>query len=469
LTRGQRVALPVAACAALAFLVWLVYGAGNIGYDTYYALIWGDQLSEGALPSYEAFRSPTPHPLANFVGLLLVPFGDGAEEAMTIITLLSFAGLAYAAFELGKALVAWPVGVVFAATLLTRPLLVEQALSTSIDVPFLALVLGAAAIEVRRPGSWLPVLVLLGVAGLLRPEAWGLSAAYVVYAWRLLEPRERARMIGTAAVAPVAWMLTDLIITGSPKWSFDQARATAQRNGTPGGVKETIVFTAKSIKGVVHPAFAAGAAFGVLLAIRFFGRRALIPLTVLALGAASFLVIGFSGLPLLTRYFFLAGTMLCLFFAVAVAGWSGVDRSDPVRRWWIASAALLGVVILVTLQYEYESIDGRLREASRRGEVQRDLERMIDEPVFGSAIRTCKPLYSRVFRARPQILFQRRDESDIEIIANQRLAPRDGLLLRYLYERTAPPANSYRNVAATDWWSLLSACAPSASSPGRSG
>jgi hypothetical protein len=467
-TGARRYVLPAAACVALAALVWAVYGEGNIGYDTYYALIWGDQLSEGTLPTYEAFRSPTPHPLSNFVGLLLVPLGDGAEEAMTVITLLAFAGLAYAAFELGRALVAWPVGVVFAAVLLTRPLLVEQALSTSIDVPFLALVVGAAAVEVRRPGRWLPVLVLLGVAGLLRPEAWGLSAAYVVYAWRLLRPGERGRMIATAAAAPVAWMVSDLIITGSPKWSFDQARATAERNGTPGGVEETIVFTGKALKGVVHPAFAAGAAFGVLLAIRYFGRRALVPLAALALGAASFLVIGFSGLPLLTRYFFLAGTMLCLFFAVAIAGWSGVERSDPVRRWWIAGAAVLALVIVATLRYEYKSIDGRLREANRRGEVQHDLERMIDQGAFRSAIATCKPLYSRVFRARPKILFERRDEPGIEVVANQRLVPQDGLLLRYVYERTPAPTG-YRTVTATRLWSLLATCRARARYPGRSG
>src|SRR5215218_10826616 len=184
----RRYAVPAAACAVIAFVAWAVYGAGNIGYDTYYALIWGDQLSEGTLPTYTAFRSPTPHPLANIVGFLLTPLGDGAEEATTVITLLAFAGLAVAAFALGRALVSWPVGVVFAAVLLTRPLLVEQALSTSVDVPFLALVVGAAAVEVRRPGRWLPVLVLLGVAGLLRPEAWGLSVAYVLYAWRLVSP-----------------------------------------------------------------------------------------------------------------------------------------------------------------------------------------------------------------------------------------------------------------------------------------
>src|SRR3712207_7787316 len=42
-------------------------------------------------------------------------------------------------------------GAVFALILLTRPLLVKQALSANVDIPFLALVLGAAAMEARTP------------------------------------------------------------------------------------------------------------------------------------------------------------------------------------------------------------------------------------------------------------------------------------------------------------------------------
>jgi len=458
MTRISRITLPAAACAALALLAWAAYGAGNVGYDTYYALLWGDQLSEGTLPTYEAPRSPTPHPLSNLVGLALVPFGDGADDAMTAITLLSFGALAVAAFALGRALVSWPVGVVFAAVLLTRPLLVEQALSTSIDIPFLALVVAAAAVEVRRRGSWPAVLALLGVAGLLRPEAWGVSVAYLIYAWRIVPPRDRARMAGLAAAAPVIWVVSDLVITGDPRWSFDQARATAERTGAPGGITETIAWAGRALKGVLHPVFAVGGALGVLLAVRFYGRRALVPLALLALGAASFLLIGFAGLPLLTRYFFLGGTMLALFFAVALAGWTGLPAGDRDRRLWMVGAAVLAVVVVATLRHEYESVDGRLREANRRGDAQTDLERLVDQPVAQAAIRSCPPLSSRVFRARPQLLFLRRDEPAVEIVARRSLAPTRGLLLRYVDEREPAAATGFHNLAASRSWSLLSTC-----------
>ena len=41
-----------------------------------------------------------------------------------------------------------------------------------VDIPFLVLVLGALLAETRVPRSGGPVLALLALAGLLRPEAW---------------------------------------------------------------------------------------------------------------------------------------------------------------------------------------------------------------------------------------------------------------------------------------------------------
>ncbi len=50
-----------------------------------------------------------------------------------------------------------------------------------IDLPYLLLVLGALLVESRRPRAGWPVLALLALAGLLRPEAWVFSGLYWVY------------------------------------------------------------------------------------------------------------------------------------------------------------------------------------------------------------------------------------------------------------------------------------------------
>ena len=47
-------------------------------------------------------------------------------------------------------------------------------------------VLGAVLVEVRRPRAGAPVLALLALAGLLRPEAWVFSGLYWLYIVGLL-------------------------------------------------------------------------------------------------------------------------------------------------------------------------------------------------------------------------------------------------------------------------------------------
>ena len=54
------------------------------------------------------------------------------------------------------------------------------------------------------------MLVLLAIAGLLRPEAWLFAAAYWLWIAPPLDWATRLRMAALAAVAPVLWLASDL-------------------------------------------------------------------------------------------------------------------------------------------------------------------------------------------------------------------------------------------------------------------
>ena len=58
-----------------------------------------------------------------------------------------------------------------------------------LDIPYVAFVLGALLVESRRPRAGAPVLALLALAGLLRPEAWVFSGLYWLYLLGLLPKR----------------------------------------------------------------------------------------------------------------------------------------------------------------------------------------------------------------------------------------------------------------------------------------
>jgi hypothetical protein len=144
----------------------------------------------------------------------------------------------------------------------------------SIDVPFLALVLVAAAIELRRPRAGPQVLLVLGVAGLLRPEAWLLSGAYLLWVLPAAAGRRRAELVAVAAAPPLLWVLSDLWITGDALWSLHQARATARRLGEYESPLGTLAWTARSWKGLLHAVPAVAALAGLAFAVRELRRRA---------------------------------------------------------------------------------------------------------------------------------------------------------------------------------------------------
>ena len=78
----------IAAVLAGVVVLALFFGLRTYpNYDSYYQLLWGQDLGHGRLPDYNVFRSPTPHPLSELVGLALAPFGLAADRLLVLITL----------------------------------------------------------------------------------------------------------------------------------------------------------------------------------------------------------------------------------------------------------------------------------------------------------------------------------------------------------------------------------------------
>src|SRR5215813_13400929 len=120
-------------------------------YDSYYSLIWGREVLHGTLPSFDAYRAPTEHPLAIAFGALLSLVGDDADRIMVGATFASFVILAAGMYRLGRASFTWVVGLIAAALLCTRfdfPFLAARAY---IDIPYLGFVVWAAALESEKP------------------------------------------------------------------------------------------------------------------------------------------------------------------------------------------------------------------------------------------------------------------------------------------------------------------------------
>src|SRR5919202_2928377 len=78
-----RRALPSTLAAVVVGLAILAFfGHAFLNYDTFYALVWGDDLVHGRTPQYDLPVAPTPHPLATAVGALAALVGDTGEAGV---------------------------------------------------------------------------------------------------------------------------------------------------------------------------------------------------------------------------------------------------------------------------------------------------------------------------------------------------------------------------------------------------
>ena len=453
--RPGLVAVPV-----LALVLWLVYGSGYVDYDALYALVWGQVLAGGHLPvDLTALHSPTSHPLDTLLAVVVTPLSRAARlDIFQAVSVLSFAGLGWAAYRLGERLFAPATGAVLALILLTRPVLVHQALTANIDVPFLALVLAAAAMEARRPRRGFAVLATLAVAGLLRPEAWLLGLAYVVWLWPAQTPGQRARAVGIALVAPVLWLLVDLWLAGDALHSLHGTSHAATRIGRPQGLDRAVRLTPSYLVNLLQITIAVGGAAVAVLALWKRRRQALLPVALGVLGGLGFLVLGVVELPLLARYLAIPGSMLALFFSAGLTAWWIPDVRATYRRAAAVLTVAFAILFVVAAITNVGRVRARVDEASARHDLDADLPGLVESAAGGRALRACAPLQVDYFQTRPLLayLLDRRRVESIGVVNPPRAHSGVLLLPRQGARGTPPPV--FRPVADSKRWIVVATC-----------
>jgi hypothetical protein len=394
------------AVLAGAALLWLIAGVGFANYDTLYGLVWGAQLSRGELPQYWLPIAPTPHPLVELLGLGLSPLGPTATADVAVaLGFLALAGCAWVAYRLASEWFGRGAGAVAAIVLLTRVPILSYGVRAYVDIPYLLLVLGALLVETRRRRAGAPVLVLLGVAGLLRPEAWAFSGLYWLYL-ALPAFRSRATPVSSntpalagaqgatsssipektapsrrdlaglallAAAAPAIWLLSDLLVTGNAMWSLTNTKHTAATLGRVTGIGNVPQYIPRRIGEILRPAVLAGAALGGVLSLLWLRERARLGAVAGAVAVLVFAFMAAFGLPIDTRYAFVAAAILCVFCGIGAFGWTALDPGDRRRRPWMIAGALLMIALVATLPGQVGAIHRELAKLGRQQHIQDDL------------------------------------------------------------------------------------------------
>jgi hypothetical protein len=481
----RRWLTPIAWVAATSAALLLVFPVGFPNYDTIYALLWGRELAHGMSPDYGAALPPTPHPLADLLGLVTTPLGNGAIDVTMVLAYLSLGLIGYLVYRLGSLWFERPIGALAALIVLTRAPFLSNGLRGYVDLPYIALALGALLIETRKPRAGWPVLALLALAGLLRPEAWLFSGAYWLYLAFDLPPTGRRRPIfgrnrplgelawlaALALAAPLGWAAFDWITAGSPTYSFTGTRETVDTLARKTGPADLILYGPRALGEVMQWPGMVGALGGVILALAFLRRRATLGLAAAVLALGAFGLLACAGLAIIARYTMLGAAMLAIFVAVALLGWRLLEPGHPWRRRWQAFAGVVLAMFVVWLPNQWDLDSTVHRDLSNQGTIERDLTHLVDAGAFAKPL--CGPIAVPNHRAIPRLAFGLEVKPTEIVSASEEGIPRRGYFLdpaspfvihNFILDPNDPtrfphhvPAGFHR-VAANDSWILYRRC-----------
>jgi len=476
---------PAAWVAGVTAALLLVFPYGFPNYDTIYALVWGRELAHLESPDYGAALPPTPHPLTDLIGLVSTPLGDGAITVTMIVAYLSLALIGFFVYRLGAIWFDRWIGAVAAAIVLTRAPFLSNGLRAYIDLPYIALCLGALLIEAKKPKAGWPVLALLTLAGLLRPEAWLFAIAYWLYlSLPLLMGRKYPYMEGNrpvgrrelawlgvlALAGPLLWVVFDAITTGEPLYSWTGTKETVETLERQTGPVDLVLYGPRRLGEVLQWPGMVGALGGVGLGLAFLRRRSALGAAAATLALGAFALLACGGLAILPRYTMLAAAILAIFAGVGLLGWRLLQPGHPWRRPWQVFAAAVALMFVLWIPNQWD-LDSRVdTDLTNQGRIEGDLTDLVDAGAF-------EPLCGRIavpnHRAVPRLAFGL-DVKPTQIVSSSEeatpergyfVAPASPFVIHNFIldpndptDPSFPPPKGFEKVASNDSWVVYRRC-----------
>jgi hypothetical protein len=350
----------------------------------------------------------------------------------------------------------------------SRPALLRDTLLGYQDIWFECLIVGAVLLEAQRRRCGVPVLALLAVAGLVRPEAWVLSGLYWLWRFPAATWRQRLLFAGIVASAPLLWALMDYVVTGDALHSLHGTADLAVANERRRGFDQVPYWTAQYYGFTVRLPVLIGIPVGLFLAWRLRLRAALLPLAVVAAMTAIFALSPAFGLPLIGRYLRTPSVLLVLFYALAVFGFLLVERGRRERQIWTVVGVVMALASIAYLPKHVKMVSSLETRADREGGLYADLRRVGESKAVQAAFRRCPQLSTADHRPMPYLRWwidgDPHSLNTIEPGYGPRrkllLVPRDTYFPRRFYQEELPRVakpNGWSTVYSNRSWRLYAA------------
>ena len=223
---GQLILVAVAAILATVLVRALAGEA--LGSDAYSHLVWARDAVGHGVTSHAPFDYTVPKPFEQGVAAL----GTELHAPTFVFEWASLAGAfacALAAASLARRLGPYPAAPLAALFALCLPVLWRGGPLGDSNVPYAALVVGAAAAGMGTPAC----AGMLALAGTLRPEAWGLAVINAILGWRKATVLGRVASIASTILPPALWLTLDHAFTGDWWWSSNIVDAYNERFHPP--------------------------------------------------------------------------------------------------------------------------------------------------------------------------------------------------------------------------------------------
>ncbi|MDX6691886.1 MAG: hypothetical protein QOG15_3343 [Solirubrobacteraceae bacterium] len=305
--------------------------AHGLGYDAWSWMVWARELAHGSLATA---GGPSLKPLPVLLVSPLTPLGDVGPFAWLALQRVSALLAVLLAWRVGARLGGTVAGAIAALVLAISPDLGVTALYGSSEPLLLVLVLGA--VDCQLSGRDRHAFVLLGVAGLIRPEAWVIVAVLAVVWWlpvRRLDPV----VLESVVVPPAIWFAMTWLGSGSP---------LTQLRGAPGGYYDGGLAALGGAAGAIAAAALALGAIAVIDAAR---RRQREILLIAAVAIACVVIVATMtqlGYPGTRRYF---AAPVGLFAVLAGVGAAALLALVSPRVARVAAPALAVLIVASAL------------------------------------------------------------------------------------------------------------------------
>ncbi len=388
-----------------------------------------------------------------------------------VVAYVSLGLIGYLVYRLGSLWFDRPIGAVAALIVLTRAPFLSNGLRAYIDLPYIALVLGALVTRdpaptsrLARPGSARPggpaatrgLAVLLRLPGLPRADparsadrrtasrvgpleradtqnAGLIRPAFVRARGTLLASPTHWRPRRPCPGGPLLWALFDWITAGSPTYSFTGTRETVETLERQTGPVDLVLYGPRRLGEVLQWPGMVGAAGGVLIGLAFLRRSQ--PFTSYDESArpgarpSRSAPSPCSPAPAwrsspATRCSPRRSSPSSPRFALL--GWRLLEPGHPWRRAWQAFAAVVALMFVVWAPNQYDLLHRVDVDLTNQSEIESDLNDLAGSGAFEPL---CLPISVPNHRAVPRLAFDLDVRPSAIVSSSEQRQPRRGYFL----------------------------------------